>query len=197
MPSDSSRPRRPGSTARGDVMPHLALLRGVNVGGRNRLPMAALAKTFVDQGCVDVRTYIQSGNVLFRAPVPALGRLAPTLRAAILKHFGLDVPVVLRSLPELDAIVARNPFLAAGAAPSTLHVAFLVARPTAAQVAALDADRSPPDAFSVLGREIFLRFPNGVGGTKLSNAYFDRALGTTSTVRNWRTVEEIHRRLST
>jgi uncharacterized protein (DUF1697 family) len=178
-------------------MPYLALLRGVNVGGKNKLSMEALAKTFADHGCLDVRTYIQSGNVLFRAPARSIERLSTTIHEAIRDRFGLDVPVILRSLPELDAVVAGNPFLAAGDDTAKLHVAFLAARPTAAQIAALDVNRSPPDAFRVVGREIYLRLPNGAGGTKLSNAYFDRVLATTSTMRNWRTVAELHRRLVT
>ena len=167
---------------------HVALLRGVNVGGKNMLPMKDLAAMFVAAGCEDVETYIQSGNVVCRAR-PTLARRLPALVAgAILDRFGYHVPVVIRTAGELGDIVRGNPFLAAGADPDTLHVAFLVDRPSAGRVAALDAHRSPGDEFVVRGREIYLRLPNGAGRTKLTNAYFDAALATTSTVRNWRTV---------
>jgi uncharacterized protein (DUF1697 family) len=87
--------------------------------------------------------------------------------------------------------VANNPFLAAGAADETLHVLFLADPPSPRRVADLDPDRSPPDAFVVLGQEVYLRLPHGAARTKLTNAYFDARLATTSTGRNWRTVTKL------
>ena len=170
---------------------HIALLRGVNLGGKNRLPMKDLATMFTDAGCGSVATYIQSGNVVFEAKA-ALVRLLPALiEKAIADRFGYRVPVMTRTGAELVRIVRGNPFLRSGADPRTLHVAFLGAAPAAARVKALDPGRSSPDAFAVRGREIFLHCPNGFGRTKLTNAYFDSKLGTTSTVRNWKTVETL------
>jgi uncharacterized protein (DUF1697 family) len=133
---------------------HVALLRGVNVGGKNKLPMKELAELFEVAGCSDVATYIQSGNVIFCAKT------------------------VLR----------------AGAEPGMLHVVFLADEPTRAAIGALDPKRSPGDEFVVRGREIYLRCPNGMGRSKLTNAYFDSKLSTTSTLRNWRTVLELRDR---
>ena len=167
---------------------HVALLRGINLGGKNRLPMKDLAAMFTDAGCGSVSTYIQSGNVVFEAPA-ALARLLPSLiEKSIADRFGYQVPVVTRTGSELRRIVRGNPFLRSGADPGTLHVAFLADAPAAARVKALDAGRSAPDAFAVRGREIFLHCPNGFARTRLTNAYFDSKLGTTSTVRNWNTV---------
>jgi uncharacterized protein (DUF1697 family) len=166
---------------------HVALLRGINLGGR-RLPMKALADLFADTGCEDVRTYIQSGNVVFRADAKLAGRVPALVAKDISKGFGFDVPIVLRTAAELAAVVRNNPFLAAKADPKTLHVAFLADRPSKQCVAALDPHRSPPDEFVVRGSEIYLRCPNGVGQSKLTNQYFDSTLKTTSTVRNWNTV---------
>jgi uncharacterized protein (DUF1697 family) len=101
------------------------------------------------------------------------------------------VPVVLRSAAELRAVVRGNPFLEAGADPATLHVAFLADRPTAAAAASLDPARSPPDAFAVRGREVYLHLPNGGARSKLTTAWLDARLDTVSTVRNWRTVERL------
>jgi uncharacterized protein (DUF1697 family) len=174
-----------------DTIPHLALLRGVNVGGKNKLPMKDLASMFADAGCRDVRTYIQSGNVLFTAP-PDLAAQVPALIARrITEAFGYRTPVILRTAEQLAAAVARNPFLAAGAPVETLHVLFLADAPTARRVASLDSDRSPPDAFRVHEREVYLHTPNGIARTKLTNAYFDAQLATTSTARNWRTVNAL------
>ena len=163
-------------------------MRGINVCGRNLLPMKTLAAMFDAAGCTRVRTYIQSGNVVFTAP-PALARtVGATIQRAIRTKTGIESPVIVRSAPELGRVATGNPFLAAGAPPETLHVAFLADEPGAARVAVLDPARSPPDELVVRGRDIFLRLPNGVARTKLTNAYFDSKLGTTSTLRNWRTV---------
>lgn len=166
----------------------VALLRGINVGGKNKLPMKDLAEIFVDAGCANVATYIQSGNVIFEASNALSKKIAAIVKAEIESRFGLSIPVVLRSAEEMSTVVSSNPFLSAGADPEHLHVAFLSGEPSADRVAAIDADRSPGDAFAVRSRDVFLHLPNGVAKTKLSNAFFDSKLATTSTVRNWRTV---------
>ncbi len=170
---------------------YVALLRGINVGGKNKLAMKELAAIFAKAGCTDVKTYIQSGNVVCRASAAVAKKLPAFVTAAIANDVGHDIPVVIRTGEELASVARKNPFLAAGAAPETLHVMFLKDAPTAAAVAALDANRSPGDEFIARGKDIYLRLPNGVAKTKLSNAYFDRALATTSTGRNWRTVLEL------
>jgi uncharacterized protein (DUF1697 family) len=167
---------------------YVALLRGINVGGKNKLPMKDLVAMFDEAGCVAVRHYIQSGNVVFDA-APALAAKVPALvEKAIDEGFRLSAPVVVRSDKELRAAIAGNPFVAEGASPDALHVMFLRDAPAKAKIAALDPDRSPPDTFVVKGREIYLSCPNGVGRSKLTNAWFDTKLATISTSRNWRTV---------
>jgi uncharacterized protein (DUF1697 family) len=173
---------------RGDV--YVALLRGVNVGGKNRLPMKGLAAMFAEAGCTDVVTYIQSGNVVFRATEACAARLPAAISKAVADRLGFRAPVVMRTAGELRAVARGNPFLRGGtsAEAESLQVMFLANRPSSAGVAALDPERSPPDEFQVKGREIYLRCPNGVGRSRLTNEYFDSKLATTSTMRNWRTV---------
>lgn len=174
-----------GSTA---GLVQVALLRGVNVGGKNRLPMRDLAEIFRDAGCVDVRTYIQSGNVVFAAS-PTLARQAPgVVSASIKRRFGFDPPIVIRTAAELADVVRQSPFLRSGADPATLHVVFLRDRPDPARISALDPAISAPDEFHVLGREVHLRCPGGVGRSKLTAPYFGSHLKTVATSRNWRTV---------
>jgi uncharacterized protein (DUF1697 family) len=168
-------------------MTHLALLRGINVGGKNTLPMKDLVKIFSDAGCTKVRTYIQSGNVIFEAPAGAPG-IADAITASIVKRFGFQVPVILRTSQQLRKSIRNNPYLAAGADERALHVYFLADPPKASAIAGLDPARSAPDAFEVRGQEIYLHLPNGMARTKLTNAYFDSKLSTTSTARNWATV---------
>jgi uncharacterized protein (DUF1697 family) len=170
---------------------HVALLRGINVGGKNKLAMKRLVALFEAAGCEDVRTYIQSGNVVFESPAALAKRVPELVRVAIADELGLEVPVVTRTAKELAAVVRSNPFAKAGADESLLHVAFLAERPSRARVAALDPDRSPPDELAVKGREVYLHCPNGVARTKLTNAYLDRTLGTVSTARNWRTTRKL------
>jgi uncharacterized protein (DUF1697 family) len=168
----------------------LALLRGINVGGKNKLPMRDLAGMFVEAGCENVRTFIQSGNVIFTSG-SSVPRVGAVIASMISERFGYTTPVILRTPLELKAVVSNNPFLAAGAAEDLLHVMFLADSPSPATVAALDPNRSSPDAFLVRGREIYLQLPNGVARTKLGNAWFDSKLNTTSTQRNWRTVTKL------
>jgi uncharacterized protein (DUF1697 family) len=167
---------------------NVALLRGLNVGGKNCVPMAKLAQLFVEAGCTDVRTYIQSGNVIFKASQSKLEKLPGLITKRIEESYGYKIPVVLRTAEQLGDTIQNNPFLKAGADAATLHVYFLAGLPDAGRVTSLDPARSSPDAFLVRGRDVYLQMPNGMARTKLSNAYFDSNLATTSTARNWRTV---------
>ncbi|HEX9104811.1 MAG TPA: DUF1697 domain-containing protein, partial [Polyangia bacterium] len=159
-------------------MRHVALLRGINVGGKNKLPMATLSEMFRAEGATEVATFIQSGNVLFDAPKKLADTIGARIERRLERQLSLRVPVVLRSAAELAAVAARNPFLAAGADADALHVMFLAAQPTAAQARALDPARSPGDELVLVGRDLFLRLPNGVARTRLTNAYIDKTLAT-------------------
>ena len=176
-------PRSPGL--------YVALLRGINVGGKNMLPMPELAALFGSAGCEQVRTYIQSGNVVFAATAACANGIPRTLPRLIQKQFGFAPPVLVRSAADLAQVVAGRPFPASNA-DTSVHVMFLGSPPTAGQVAGLDPGRSPGDSFVVRGSEIYLRLPSGAARTKFTNAYFDAVLGTVSTGRNWRTVLTLH-----
>ena len=163
-------------------MKHVALLRGINVGGKNIVPMKHLVALFETAGCRDVTTYIQSGNVIFTASASVLKKLPATVANAF------KAPTVIRSHDELAAAIAANPYLAEGIDPKTLHMMFLATHPNTAAVAALDPDRSPPCRFHVKGQDIYLHLPSGVAKTKITNAWIDSKLSTVSTIRNWNTV---------
>jgi uncharacterized protein (DUF1697 family) len=173
---------------------YIALLRGINVGGKQMLPMAALSKMFTDADCADVRTYIQSGNVVFSASPKCAKEIPQLIAAQIKKSFGFEPPIIVRIAAELQSIIADNPFLKSRtnrADEDHLHLAFLSDGPSKANLAALDPNRSPGDSFAFRtpgNREIYLHLPNGVARTKLSNAWFDSKLNTISTMRNWRTI---------
>ena len=169
----------------------VALLRGVNVGGGNRLTMAALQAAFAEAGGRRVETLLQSGNVVFDAPASAGEAIVARARASLARLISNDAPIVLRDGESWLRLVAANPFLAAGGDVDVLHVACLSALPSAERVARLETDRSPPDAFVVVGAEVYLSLPNGVARSKLSNAWLDSRLGVVSTMRNWRTVTKL------
>ncbi|MGD0641961.1 MAG: DUF1697 domain-containing protein [Roseiarcus sp.] len=166
----------------------VALLRGVNVGGANRLPIAALESIVASAGASHVETFIQSGNVVFEAAADQGEAIAAGAQREIERIFGFFAPIVVRDAERWRALAAGNPFVAAGADPAHLHASCLSAAPSALALAQLDPKRSPPDEFVVVGSEIYLRLPNGVARSKLTNAWFDSRLGVVSTMRNWRTV---------
>ncbi|CAN5350310.1 DUF1697 domain-containing protein [soil metagenome] len=170
---------------------YLALLRAVNVSGHNLLPMKELRVRMEASGYANVRTYIQSGNVIFDHPSEDEGELRTTLADLLTTEFNVKSPVVLRSRDELAETIANCPFTVDPAEAKLLHVMFLGDLPSEEQLAALDPNRSPQDKWEVRGRDIYVHYANGVHGTKLTNAYFDSKLKTVSTGRNWRTVNTL------
>lgn len=170
---------------------YVALIRALNVGTKNRLAMADLAAAFESEGCADVRTYVQSGNVVFDPPAGGVASLAAGISARLLAEHGVDVATVLRSGSEMTAVTAANPFLARGEDPAALHVVFLADAPEPGRGGVLDPDRSAPDELAIDGREIYLCLPSGMGRTKLTGAYLERSLGVVGTARNWRTVRAL------
>jgi uncharacterized protein (DUF1697 family) len=167
---------------------YVALLRGINVGGKNKLPMKDLTAMFTAAGCIGVTSYIQSGNVIFSASKSLAAKVPSLVSAAIEKQFGFQTRVVVRTVEQMRQVAGGNPFLVAGVEERLLSVMFLADSPEAAHVEKLDPLRSHPDSFLVVGDEIFLHTPTGLADTKLTNAYFDSRLKTIGTSRNWRTV---------
>ena len=165
---------------------HVALLRAINVGGRT-VSMAELRDLWTELGFTHVRTYLQSGNVVFGAKGPPdPGMLADAVRT----RFGLEAAVVLRTGAELAGVVAANPFPQAGG--TILHVAFLLEPARVGAAAELDDGRYAPEEAVLVGREVYFHLPDGIGRAKLP-PYVGRRLGTVATVRNWRTVEALAR----
>jgi uncharacterized protein (DUF1697 family) len=163
---------------------YIALLRGINVGGSRKIHMADLRDIFAEAGCADVISYIQSGNVVFTHPLQAQFDLAAELEHRIEAATGFDVPVILRTDLEWAGVVDANPY--PGVEPTTLHVVFLAESPAPEAVASFDVARFAPEEFAVVGREVYLRLPDGIGRAKLPPALpLIRGVGT---ARNWRTV---------
>jgi len=170
---------------------YISLLRAINLAGHNRMKMSELEAAMRSLGFDEVKTYLQSGNVIFRARGPS-AKLSETIEAKIERVFGFSVTVISRTAEEMGKAIQNNPFLEQnGVDPSHLHVTFLESAPTGA-VEKLDRLRGEPDQFRHRGRELYLYCCQGYGRTKLSNQAIERALALRATTRNWRTVNQLY-----
>jgi uncharacterized protein (DUF1697 family) len=161
---------------------YLALLRGVNVGGKARLAMSELRALYEAMGFEDVRTFIQSGNVVFSsnsAPV------ASELEAAVEKRFKIESPTIVRTAADLDRIIRNDPF--PDADRKHVHVGFMAKELSEAALHGLDLERFEPERIAVVGSEIYFRLPLGMGQSKLAS-FVSRKLTVPLTIRNWNTV---------
>lgn len=162
------------------------LLRGVNVGGNNKVPMARLRELAEELGYADAETYLQSGNLVVSAdPKPA--QIEKAIAGALRADLDVDVAVMVRTGDELAAVIAANPF-GDVPDPKRLLVNFLAAEPAAEKINVLDPDEFDPERFEFGDRCIYQWLPNGVGRSRLATAPWDRRLGVRGTGRNWRTV---------
>ena len=163
------------------------MLRGINLGPSRRIPMAELRALLADAGYEDVRTYVQSGNIVLTSKEkPA--KLGRRIDEVISERFGFEVPVVVRTRDELAQVVAANPLADVADNPKRYQVSFLV-KPLAADVVErLQALAVEPEAVVVDGREIYAWHPAGVARSKLWNWLAGKGLGVTATARNWTTV---------
>jgi uncharacterized protein (DUF1697 family) len=165
----------------------VALLRAVNLGTRNKVPMAELRARLETAGYEGVRTYIASGNVLLDGPRSRTA-VAGELERLIAKAFGVDTTAILRTPKELATVVAGHPF---GTDTAHSHVVFLAAKPApdaAARLATLDPS---PDRALLVGAEVYLQYSAGYSGSRLSAAHLERLLAVRGTHRNWRTVARL------
>jgi uncharacterized protein (DUF1697 family) len=168
---------------------YVAMLRGINVSGNKLIKMEALRAMFEALGFTSVRTYVQSGNVVFTAKDRTAAPLGAKIAARIKRDFGFDVPTLVLAAEALARVVDESPFARKkGVDPTKLHVTFLAAAPAAAGLQKMKAVSSGRDEFHCLGTSIYLVCPDGYGNTKLHNNAFERALGVGATTRNWKTV---------
>jgi uncharacterized protein (DUF1697 family) len=169
----------------------IALLRGINVGGRNKLPMRELVAILADLGLTDVRTYIQSGNAVFHAADEVANEgLAEAIGVAIQEKHGFLPKVLLLGPADLDNAMALNPYPEAKADPKTLHLFFLASSPIEPDLQALCDLQRDSERFCLDGTVFYLHAPDGIGRSKLA-AQVEKALGVPVTSRNWRSAAKI------
>lgn len=169
---------------------YIALLRGINVGGNNMLPMRELATLLEGLGLSNVKTYIQSGNVVFQSETTDLKALSQAISAAIGKRYGFTPYVMLFDLPTFQAAIDANPFPEAEQEPKTLHLFFLDGVPQNPNLEALERIRATNERYRLINKVFYLHAPDGIGRSKLAeNA--GKGWGVAITARNWRTVRKI------
>ncbi len=169
---------------------HIALFRGINVGGRNRLPMRELVEVLHSLDLQNVTTTIQSGNVVFESEETNGLELADRISAAVNQSHGFSPQVLLLEVDELAEAIAANPFPEAEAQPKSLHLFFLASVPENAELEKLESIRQDSERFALKGNVFYLHAPDGVGRSKVA-ARAERALGVAATARNWRSVGRI------
>lgn len=168
----------------------IALLRGINVGGRNIVPMAALRAAFEALGAADVTSYIQSGNIVFRGPADAADAWPARLAAALQAEFDVAPDILMLPRDTLADAVAANPFTQAEADPKSLHLFVLAAPPPAPDLAAIGEIATANERTHLAGRFFYLHAPDGIGRSRLA-ARAEALLGVPATARNWRTVTKL------
>ena len=170
----------------------ISMLRGVNVGGHNRIKMDELRAVYQSLGLRDAQTYIQSGNVVCRADKRDLATVCTRIEKGIERNFGFRPGVIVRTATELREVIVRNPFAKrSGIDASRLLVSFLASSPAADALDKVLKIKCKPEELRVSGRELFIYFPNGMARPKLSLATVERTLKISSTGRNWNTVRKL------
>jgi uncharacterized protein (DUF1697 family) len=168
----------------------VVLLRGVNVGGANRLAMSALRDVVTSLGHTEVSTYIQSGNVVLKSARKDRSAMAAEICAGIEATSGLAIFAVLRTPKELRASLATNPFEEVPGGARVL-ITYLSAAPSVDDIAKLESDRFLPDQFALIGSELYGMYPNGSGRSKMTLDYFEKRLHVHGTSRNLNTVAKL------
>jgi uncharacterized protein (DUF1697 family) len=167
---------------------YIALFRGINVGGNNILPMKELAGILEDLGCEKVKTYIQSGNVVFQSKKEQPHELAGEITAKILEHYGFEPKVILLEKSDLQDAIENNPFATDDG--KALHFFFLASRPEKADLERLMALKSASEAYKLHKKVFYLYTPDGLGRSKLATKV-EQCLGIPATARNWNTVSKL------
>ena len=171
---------------------YIAILRGINVGGKRMIKMDALKQLFTSLGFQNVDTYIQSGNVFFQCKKTSEEKLAATIAKDIENVFAFDVPTIVKKADDLKQIITDNPFTKdKKKLAEYFHVTFLSTTPTKENLDSIAKINFGNDAFAVIDKAIYLYCPNSYSSSKLTNGFFENKLKVIATTRNWKTCNEL------
>ena len=170
---------------------YLVMPRGINVGTRNRVPMAELRAMLADEGYSDVATVLQSGNVVVSSESDHPDEVAGAIQRLLSDEFDVEVPCVVRTANQVREVIKRNPLQEVVSDPSRYLVNFLSEEPAPEVAGALLEEDHSPEAIAIEGAEAYIWTPDGVKAMTLSYAYLEKRLGVVATARNWNTLEKI------
>lgn len=174
------------------MITHLALLRGINVSGHNMIKMDALKKALENIGFLNVRTYIQTGNVFVTSQEESPAKVGFVIKQEIFKVFGHEVPVVVIDKEALEACFNNNPFLNEDDCDTKkLYVAFLSKELASGALNDLKISQFKPDEASIDKSRIYIKYAVGAGKTKLDQNYIEKKLNVIATIRNWNTISNL------
>jgi uncharacterized protein (DUF1697 family) len=171
---------------------YISMLRGINVSGRNILKMEALRDMYIKLNFSEIKTYIQSGNVVFNFKSSNTKAIEKLINNQLKNDFELEVPVIVKSAQEIKLISNSNPFLIHRQEDITkLHVTFLSDEPNKNAIEPRQSNINTTDEFIIVSNVVYLFCPNGYGNTKLTNTFFENKLKVTATTRNWKTIMQL------
>ena len=171
---------------------YISILRGINVGGNKKIKMDVLREMYTSLGYADVKTYIQSGNVIFRASETDVTIIQKEIKSGILLAFGFDIPVLILTVQDIRNALKNNPYIHDSSKdPAFIHLTFLSQDPEKFILENLSSNNYSPDEFIYSGKTIYLYCPTGYGNTKLTNNFFESKLKVSATTRNLRTCNEL------
>ncbi|WZL87658.1 DUF1697 domain-containing protein [Salinimicrobium sp. 3283s] len=169
----------------------IAILRGINVGGKRKILMADLKALCEQLGLEQIETYIQSGNLLFNSQLKN-SKLEDLLEDAIQEKFGFEVPVIVRDSEELQTLIRKNPFYDKNTDINQLHLTFLKEKPSKENLEKTQTFNYDPDKFKIAEKEVFIFCEGKYHQTKLNNNFFEKKLKVGATTRNWKTILKLH-----
>ena len=167
------------------------MLRGINVGGKRKIRMADLRQLFEKLGYSNISTYIQSGNVIFDYDrIVEAKELEEKIQEAIFDTYGFEVPVIIRSVNEIEHSILNNPFLDSNEI-ERLYLTFLKETPNTINLEKINEYNSPTDNFKIMDKDVFISCSGKYSDSKLTNTFFEKKLKVTATTRNWKTVNKL------
>jgi uncharacterized protein (DUF1697 family) len=176
------------------MVTYISILRGINVSGQKLIKMDALRKSYENMGFKNVKTYVQSGNIIFTCNHFEINDLEQKISRQIEQDFGFEVPVIVLTIEKLKQVIENNPFLKdPDKDQSFLHVTFLASKPDQYDHKTIEDKKQSGEEISISNTAVYLYCPNGYGRTKLTNNFLETKLKVGATTRNWKTTNELYK----
>ena len=174
------------------MITYISLLRGINVGGNKKIKMDSLRDGFSSLGYTNIKTYIQSGNILFCSKEEDKTKLEREISSMIMDKYGFDVPVLVLNSDDLNEVITNNPFAnSINHKKEFIHITFISNEVKEINYKEIESKKESEDEYKIINKAIYLYLPKGYGNTKIHNNFFEKLLKTQATTRNWKTCLEL------